>query len=732
MDKQPLFIAFLWHMHQPMYNLPDSKFALMPWTRFHALKDYADMALWCEEAGFPATFNVVPSMLDQIEGYAETSITDSVLEMSTIPVADLTYRQRSFIVGHFFNANRVNMINRYPAYKRLLRKKQKNSKEGSFKSAKIFTDQEILDLTVLQNLAWFGEHLKSEPEIKELMDKGENFTRDDREYLLERSRKWIASIIPLYKRLWSEDKIEISVSPYYHPILPLLCDTSNGRKADKSSSLPNGSMKYPRDARDQIIKAVSRCEELLGKTPRGMWPSEGSVSQEILPLFQDSGIRWIATDEAILDKSLRSFGRNGLSNNRSELLYNPYLVENFESWPAMVFRDRGLSDAIGFHYAEAKTSEAIGDFMGKARAIKNSLPDDGKSRLLTVIMDGENAWEYFKNNGRDFLLGLYRRIIEEPDLQPTTIGRYIDEHKIENRLESIQPGSWIGGKFRIWIGAPQKNRAWDELIKARDQFETNKDGLNEKVREQIFEDIMIAEGSDWFWWYGDPNYTPYITEFDFLFRERLRKIYRDMGKEIPHSLDEPIEQSTREIQPVKRPESSIYPSLDGLANSYMEWADAGYYSSDYIPAGFIDIVQPEIIKTVYFGFGTENMYFRIDCYNRIEDFIESGGVFKIEFRNHRTIRIEISRIDNNIRAKIENKEPESNLWQKIKNKIVFDMKDILEMAIPRKLFNEKHDRKMKFYIQLDKNDIALERFPGTGFMVFDIPGNDYYSNNWSA
>jgi len=528
-----LYLAFIWHMHQPYYKNLLTQEADLPWVRLHGVKDYLDMLeILSKYPKIKQTFNVVPSLLEQVIDYTNRTVKEKFLELSYKPAAELTSEDKKFILKNFFSINKEKVISLFPRYLELYAKNQ---------SKKEFTTQDFLDLQVWFNLAWIDPLFRHKfPELRKLTAKARFYTEEDKRAVLERQIYILEDIIPAYNKFALSGQIEISINPYYHPILPLLCDTDSAKDANPKAILPKIRFAYPQDAKSQIEDAVTFYKCQFGKTPLGMWPSEESVSEAILPLIMEAGINWIVADEAILFKSLK------LSERNTELLYQPHILRRGEGRLNIIFRDRNLSDMIGFIYNKWKAKDAVNDFIAYLKNIAQTFKK--KDILVTIAMDGENAWEYYANDGHDFLKLLYERLSTANFIRTTTISEYLKNFPVKHKIPELAAGSWIYGEFGKWIGNPCKARAWEWLALARKELQdmTTNDlstalGVNERrttndemslARKQIY----IAEGSDWFWWYGeDPN-----GDFDRLFRMHLANFYRIIGKDVPEYLNKPL------------------------------------------------------------------------------------------------------------------------------------------------------------------------------------------------
>ncbi|MFA6432052.1 MAG: glycoside hydrolase family 57 protein, partial [Candidatus Margulisiibacteriota bacterium] len=423
MTNRPVTIAILWHMHQPYYKDLVSGEYLLPWVRLHAVKDYYDMAALIER--FPETkavFNLVPSLFSQIEDYVNNKVKDRFLDLSLKSPNDLELEEKVFILQNFFMANWDTMINPYPRYLDLLLKRGRFVSHAELlKVAKRFSVQELLDLQVWFNLTWFGFIYKNEdPEIAGLICKGKYFTPEDKDVVIKKQFEVMGKIIPKYRELSLKGQIELTTTPFYHPILPLLCDSNVAKEAMPYAALPEVAFRHPEDAKKQIEMAVAYHAERFGGLPKGMWPSEGSVSEEMIPLVAGAGIKWLATDEAILSRSLHKMGGRSHALSAQEL-NQPYYIEKDGVGVAAIFRNHFLSDQVGFVYHRWNAHDSINDFNHHINNIKISLPDDDQNYIIPVILDGENAWEYYEGGGKNFLEAFYANLSNNPMLRTARV-----------------------------------------------------------------------------------------------------------------------------------------------------------------------------------------------------------------------------------------------------------------------------------------------------------------------
>jgi len=726
LSKPPLNIAFVWHMHQPFYkDLVSGEYAL-PWVRLHAIKDYYDMAAILDDfSGIKQTFNLVPSLLEQIEDYVSGGAMDLHLKVSLKKPSELSPEEKVFILQNFFMANWETMVHPYKRYQELLLKRGRFVTHDDIKSvARRFTDQEYLDLQVWFNLTWFGHIYKTkDPVIKGLLEKGRNFTDEDKAALIGKQKELMNAVIPKYKELQQKGQIEITVTPYYHPILPLLIDTNSAKEALPSIKLPQNRFRHPEDAAFQVNEAVKYMKEYLGAAPSGMWPSEGSVSEDVLPVICNAGIKWIATDEEVL---LRSLGRDDTRGRAlsSQELFSPYLLRRDNCSLNVIFRDHNLSDLIGFVYSKWNWRDAVSDFMTHLNNIKMSLPDDGKNYLVSVILDGENAWEYYRNNGWDFLSGLYERLSNDHDFKTVRVCDFLAENPPERPLPHLFSGSWINHDFRVWIGHEEDNKAWDYLSNARLALE------NSKTQDATaWKELYIAEGSDWCWWFGDDHSSENDETFDQLFRKHLKNIYHLIGKPAPQYLDVPIKHITA-IRPTREPAYVIKPVLDGEITNYYEWLSAGYYDIGKLKGAMHQ--SETLINGIYYGFDTNNLYVRLDINLDLScsDAKDMSFVITILHPGQFKIRA-LHKIDSG-KYVLDIYELLDDHWDFLKTIDTVGIKHIVEISVPFSEIKAGTNDEIQFIITIEKDHQELERWPRGGSINFCVPAHDYEEKQWSV
>jgi len=641
-----LRVILLWHQHQPFYKDLVSGEYRLPWVRLHALKDYYGMVKLLDE--FPKVhqnFNLVPSLLVQIQDYVAGTAQDPFLRVAAKPAKELTPEERRFALQYLFQANPQNVIGRYPRYRQLWERFREHGDHPE-RAERYFQDQDFTDLQVLSQIAWFDEFFLEEKEIAALVTKGHHFSLDDQKFVIAQERALIGRVLPAHADAAKKGSIEISATPFYHPILPLVCDTSVGAVSSPGMPLPQNRFRHPEDAREQLVRGLDLHEKVFGVRPKGIWPSEGSVSEEALAIAHNLGVQWMATDEGVLGRSTGAyFSRDGggrLPAHQAEKLYNIHRYENGSTAMHVVFRDHTISDLIGFVYSGMPPADAARHLIGNIKDAARPVHDKGRDAVVSIILDGENAWEYYPKSGREFLRRFYDELQRDQGIEALTISEAIARHKDFGKLNSLVPGSWINANFNVWIGAPEDNRAWDYLYHAREFYAQNAARATEAQRKLAFDEILIAEGSDWNWWYGPEHHSANDRDFDELYRKHLSNVYQALGAVPPDYLAQPI--TGVEVRPSFVPQSAyIHPRVTGDKVRYFEWMGAAIYTADH-RAGAMHGKQ-FLLDSVYAGIDATCLYGRLDFSGKApaEDFeivvnIESWA--SGEPRPRRTLRID--------------------------------------------------------------------------------------------
>ncbi len=529
-----LEVALVWHQHQPRYPTVDGV-VTRPWVRLHAAKDYVDMATLVEE--FPdlaVTINLTPVLLDQLDELS-AGARDAYWVAAETPLAELTDEQRTFIGDRFFDIN-GRIIETMPRYVEL---------RDIRSSGRDFTDGELQDLRALFHLGWIDPEV---PERAAFIDQGRDFTDADVRSILGLTQQLIDDTIPVHADLWAGEQLEVITTPLAHPILPLIADTDLARVGDPTAQLPREPFRQFGDAADHVRLGLDRAEELLGRRPTGMWPGEGAVAQPVMRLFAEQGVDWVATGEDVLAQSLGIGSWNRDENDtvqEAELLYRPWRVDTPEGPVTMFFRDNRISDLIGFEYSGEDAEAAADDFIARLAGIREQLAgaDLDYQPLVSVILDGENAWENYPNDGRDFLRALDERLTTTEWLTTTTPTRYLDEHPADAApLDEVFPAAWFTPNYSIWIGESEEARAWDLLRFARQELgAAERQGTaTQDQLDAAFAAMRAAEGSDWFWWYGADQDSGDDGYFDAAYRELLGQVYDGLGLDRPRWVDVPI------------------------------------------------------------------------------------------------------------------------------------------------------------------------------------------------
>lgn len=600
-----LSLVVIWHMHQPNYKSSSTGYYLMPWTRLHAIKDYLDMLLILDK--FPnmkQTFSLVPLLLDQLEDYAYNNAHDLHSFLTEKDIKDLTFDDKSFILNSFFDANYQKMILPYPAYDRLYKKRF--FEEGF--DVDNFSDQEYSDIMAWFNLVWFDPYWKETiPELKTLWEKCEGYTLEDRRRLIQIQRDIISQIIPAYRERFLSGKIEIITSPYYHPILPLLINSDVAKEADENIDLPDNKIDFVEDADIQIKRSITKIKKLFGKRPKGIWPPEQCVSNETFELFEKNGFKWTVTDDGILSKST---GKEVL-RDFSGILLDPYELCNAYTFRGkgeknlkIFFRNSLPSNLFSFQYGNFDPIIAANDVYERLKIMQEKLASSPEEHhVLTIAMDGENCWENYDEDGRPFLLELYRLISEDDTVECITGSEYIKKIEKHKVLNDIKPGSWINRNFNLWIGDPIKNRAYDYLYGTRkDLIEALESGnYSKEVLDAAWNEIYMVQSSDWFWWYGEPNDSGQDDLFDFLFREHLQNVYKILQIPVPDYLKTPLEMY------MTRHSGSMCPFIKGRISG-TQWQNTQLIESLEGPV----YNHNKFIEKVFFGCDSKNLYLKFE------------------------------------------------------------------------------------------------------------------------
>src|SRR5579864_8097600 len=588
---RPLHVAFVWHMHQPYYKDDLTNTYLLPWVRLRSAKDYYKMpALLDAYPRVRATFNLVPSLLAQIEDYGKDDSVDLFLNLSKREAGELSPEERDFQLRWMRESPRALRVQQSPRYLEL----------ASRPADAQFTTADIRDLQVWFNLAWCDPvWVESDPGLAELKRKDRDFTEADKQALFDAQLERMRQVVPKYRELADRGQAELTFSPYYHPILPLISHVDAARSANPQIQLPERHFSHREDAERQIDLGHSLFERLLGRRPRGMWPSEMAVGESVIGLAAKANVEWMVSDEEVLARSLEG------NFSRDEQLYAPKRVDREGGSVSVVFRDSQLSNVIGFDYQRMGSIDAARDLIGRLKRIRDVQGD--RDYLAVIALDGENAWEFYPRDGHDFLNALYTELEASTDIVTTTVSDFIAEHPPQQQLHHLHTGSWIGASLDTWIGDPEHTVAWDLLGETRDWLEEQSRQRPKESQSAAlaWREILITEGSDWFWWFSRKHDSGMDPIWDNQFRLHLRNVYKLMGARAPARLFQPI------IKRAPTPERGVPGAkISPHSRNDSSWSQAGYF---LVGSGFGALHRPAgIVERVLYGSDDERLYLRID------------------------------------------------------------------------------------------------------------------------
>ncbi|MCL2485096.1 MAG: glycoside hydrolase family 57 protein [Endomicrobia bacterium] len=722
-----VYLAFLWHQHQPMYKNPSTNIYELPWVRLHATKDYYDMVAVLDN--FPkvkANFNLVPSLLIQLDEYARGEAKDKFLDHTLKPAEQLNDDEKVFILLNFFMANWDTMIFPYNRYFQLLEKRGRQTNEAEIrKTLSYFKTEDFRDLQVWFNLTWMDPYWRrTDKFIGDLYNKGRDFTEEEKAELIKKHLEICGMIVQKHKEAQDRGQIEVSITPFYHPILPLVCDTNAAHEATPNMILPTKRFSHPEDAAWQINNAVKYYENIFGQKPKGMWPSEGSVSNEAAGLIADAGIKWIATDEAVLFNS-----RDAITDRK--LLFRPFTLDVDGKNINMIFRDHGLSDSVGFVYSKWNPEDAANDLISKIKNIGHFVGNSYDAPLVSVILDGENCWEYYKNDGWDFLTKLYEKLSADDEIETVRISDYLEKFPPRNVLTSLTAGSWINGNFGVWIGHSEDNASWDYLGMTRDFLvdfiEKNPGFKGSEQEKEAWKTLYAAEGSDWNWWYGADHSSENDAAFDYIYRQHLIKVYECMGQRPPDVLYKSIKNAPKRCN-ASNPMSFINPKIDGKITSFFEWKNAGFYEVGHSGGSMHQVSTA--LKSFHYGFNKDNFYVRLDLSDDITMKLLEEMTFYVAFLNPVKCKVAVKfnslGIPSEFSLKTESSEKQLDFKDVAFSKIVEIMLPFKDLEFP-----EDYDT-AEFTVSVDKNDFEIERWPYQTTIVFAKPSDGFNFQCWTV
>ncbi len=718
-------LAFLWHMHQPLYREPVTGEFLLPWVRLHATRAYYDMAWMLERhPAVRCTVNFTPVLMEQLDAYARDEARDRFLDVSRKRPGDLLSEERQAILRSFFMVDWETAVKPMARYWQLLQKRGHDVRYVDLsRVAGEFTDEEIADLQVLFNLAWFGFGALDDDEgLAALVKKGRDFTEGDRDYVLQAQRRIVGEIAPRWRKLAERGQVELSTTPYYHPILPLVCDTDSARRALPGVKLPPR-FSWPADAHWHVREALASHARHFGTAPRGMWPAEGSVSPEALDVLVREGVGWAASDEGVLLHSVPA------DAPRLGALYRPWRVEAGGGEIAMLFRDRGISDLVGFSYARTTAERAVADFMKHLSTIGEAWEDDGQAGPATVgvFLDGENPWEHFPRSGRDFLETLYRALESSPVVATATLAE-ATARAPGPVLSRIHSGSWIEASYRIWIGHEEDRRAWTALGRARDALEraerTPPPGVTPEAIAQARRHLYAAEGSDWYWWYGDDFETELAPEFDGLFRSLVLTACQLVSAPLPIEALEPIKPVGAvpggDARPVREPTLLITPSIDGRDTTYFEWQGAGLYRPGQARGSMFGAAQA--FAALRYGFDLQDLFLRLDPAEAPLRSAEESDAVRVEV------------VSTDVQASVDFRvNADGAERQGLRSGVEIGRSAfarVLEIAIPFAGLGLRPGDRVVLAVRVLRGEVELERLPRFGYVAFTVPDRDFERIHW--
>ena len=726
-------ICFLWHMHQPYYTDPVTGSASMPWVRLHATKAYYDMAYGLEK--FPAikaTFNFTPSLLRQLQEIGSGTVRDLFLEYAQRPAADLRPEEKAFLIRHFFSANWATMVRPYPRYHELLVKRGTDVYGRDLERvAQQFSTQDLLDLQTWHNLAWFGYGTVSRyPRLAALRAKNKGFTEEEKQEVLALQLVAVREIVPLYRRLMEREQIELTTTPFFHPILPLVIDTDFTRRARPDLPLPSR-FHAPEDAEAQLQRAVEFHAATFGRAPVGLWPSEGSVCPELIPMLPKIGLRWLATDEGILARSLDAAQQPW---QRHRDLYQPYEVGTEGQDVTILFRDREISDAFGFVYHKTTPEMAAEDVLRRLRHIIHDAPQEQVT--IAIVLDGENPWEHYYEGGEQFLSLLYKACstgaLDHDGVRTATatISQALEATPATQRVSHLHSGSWINQDYKIWIGHQEDNRGWDLVSHTRSRLAEISATLPSDRAQAAWDELYAAEGSAWFWWYGDDFDCGYNDEFDRLFRTHLRNVWTIAGLTPPDQFNQPIcrPRGIPEADLVTAPLALLNPSIDGLVTDFFEWRGAGRIKTQP-PLGAMWKAEG-VLTDIQFGWSLDQLYLRLDPDEQSQP-RQAGLTIELQLQTPEHLyRLSFSFAPSGPSEFLLSQKLASGAWQEIGLYQSICHRNIIELAVPIKDIQLTPGQELRMAILVLEHRMEVARYPHQQPAILTVPGPEFEAGLW--
>lgn len=728
-----LNVIFLWHMHQPSYCV-DAEPQLLPWSRLHATKDYLGMAeIIARIPGARVNFNFSGILWEQLQRYTN-GFYDLELDVCRIPTDSLTSEQKQQFLRKAFSGRERSMILPFKRYNELF--VRYGTRSGTMKpDIEIRIDTaDLRDLMVWRILSWVYPGIRnSDPVFRQAVEKERFYSEEEKNQVIEASLNWISKIPDLYRNLVDKGLVEVSATPYYHPILPLLIDPTSAREALPKITLPP-LFDFNSDAIWHVREAREKHRSIFGSYPHGMWPAEGSISAKTIRLLAEHKVSWIASDEDILAKSAGiHFVRDNSGHiNVPELLYRPWRLESDKGKVAILFRDHFLSDLIGFEYQNWDEDLAVSDFEERLKIIHGRTEAFPFSACVAIILDGENAWEHYRGGGWTFLEKLYTRIAANPNLQMRCINDYLKsvEHQL-SPLPKIAAGSWINGNFGIWIGHEEENTAWNLVRLASKAIDEHSQKISPEQTEKCRKFIRKAQGSDWFWWYGDDHQSEEKEEFDYLFRNLLQQVYILLELPIPNVLHNSILQQKSRCFKLIHPKTLLSPKIDGRKGSYFEWFGSGKINFRQTFGAMHATESAKVIDTLNFGFDLQKVYLRLNPGEGIESALDKG--IRIVIRSvlpvpgtevaFKLMRSESDKSGRELRY-------EKSMMQYGGIQAAFE--DVFEIGLPFEYLGARRDQRVDIFVELYVADQFLGRIPDLYGIEFRVPTEDYDNLMWEV
>ncbi|MCH8300122.1 MAG: hypothetical protein IIC39_06225 [Candidatus Marinimicrobia bacterium] len=714
-----LNIALHWNFHQPQYADPEDRANSQPWIRLHAVREYLDLGLIMQK--FPnvkSTITMSSCLIDQLQQY-ENGFEDSFLSLLKLNPQDMNEEIKSAFLPKIFDIYASDSMLEKAEWSKVYETWNKRVKNvGLEKAANLTTDQEILDIQTLFLLGWSGNSLLNSAELEKIIIKESGFTVEEKIVVLNLHEQLLPKIIPLYKELASTEQVELSISPYYHPILPLLIDNDYGKIADRYCEESSLHFEFPSDAEKQVRDAFKLHEKVFEEKPLGMLPPEGSVCFEVIELCSREGIKWLTTDEQVLLRSVEG-------DLDAEMKFRAYNVEGIENSPAVFFRCQELSESIAAEYFDISPKSAVDDLFNKFAIIRDSISGDHKKYIVPILLNVENSWEFFPENGIPFLNELYSRLSDSEMVRTVTMKDYLEEAGELPVIYNIQPGSIVDGNFNSWIGQEQKNRAWDVLTEARKALE--KAGERDDVKKEPFKgryeaayrNILASEGSDWFWWYGKRRSLPRGRLFDELYRSHLIKVYSYLNLSIPEELLKPLDYYVEEG--AAAPEAMLTPDVDGKETEAGEWDAAGYWYLEEVAGRQAEY----IFSGVKYGFDKENLYLRLDGDSGLLRSTEEKVALDICIVKPVEAVITVSLTDQLEIIKYKSQGVTRDITGGEMN-----LQDLIEVKLPLSEIGLGMNEKFYFFVRLTYKGEELERLPRQGVIKTVTPSEERKTKRW--